>query len=57
MATINNRVLKPKNIEACTHLSKLNNSSQETLGINCPGVEHSNKIVIAQITENRPQLL
>ncbi len=32
---------KEKKIDACTNLSKLNNSSQLVVGIYCPGVQHN----------------
>jgi len=37
--------VKTKNILACTNLSKLNNSSQLVVGMYCPGVQHSTKII------------
>lgn len=42
---ISHKQLKTKNILACTNLSKLNNSSQLVVGIYCPGVQHSKKII------------
>lgn len=36
---------KVKKIDACTNLSKLNNSSQLVVGIYCPGVQHSTKMM------------
>lgn len=47
--TKNNKLHNIKNIDACTHLSKLNNSSQLALGINWPGVAHKAKIMVAHI--------
>ena len=49
---IPNKLTKIKNTPACTHLSKLNNSNQVTLGINLPGIEHNPKITSAQAIAN-----
>ena len=48
---INARIIKicnPKNIEACTNLSKESNSSQEICGMDFPGILHK-----ASITKNQ----
>ena len=55
--TKNKSVHKIKNMEACTHLSKLNNSNQLALGIRWPGVAHKAKIIAAQINESNGLLL
>ena len=46
--TTKHKLHKTKNSEACTNLSKLNNSSQLVLGIYWPGVAHKIKITSAQ---------
>ncbi len=52
ITTRNNKLFKIKNMVACTHLSKLNNSNQLTLGIKWPGVAHKAKMTAAHIIEN-----
>ncbi len=48
---------KTKNIPACTNLSKLTSSRKLTVGIYCPGKEHSNSIMKAQIILNIKEYL
>ena len=42
---ISHKIVNVKKILACTNLSKLNNSSQLDVGIYCPGVQHSPKMI------------
>ena len=49
--TTKNKQLNTKKSEACTNLSKLNNSSQLVLGIYWPGVAHKIKINKAQVIQ------
>ena len=46
-----------KKIDACTNLSKLNNSSQFEVGIYFPGVQHKIKMTSVQIIENQSDFL
>lgn len=53
MVIISSKLQSIKKIEACTNLSKLNNSSQLVVGIYCPGVAHKIKIISAQRTAQK----
>ncbi len=52
IAVIKNNKQSIKNIDACTHLSKLNISNQEAEGINCPGVAQRPNIMSVQRIES-----
>lgn len=49
--------VKIKKMEACTHLSKLSNSSQFAEGMYCPGVAHKIKMINAQMNANNKDRL